>query len=163
MKINFQEIPVAAWSLLLSHRQDFLIKHLARVPITPNQEGTMERRDGVFLVVGTQDLDKKGYQVSALGDVEFYWKNDRLDVDAVFRTGIVTPFPPSTLDVFEMSWLVENLILIDEEQDKENSLPPHPTTPNSERPTQPPVLMTSRAFGTRIEYVHDYAYWNLFE
>ena len=42
---QYQEIPVPAWSLLLSHRQAFWNNHLARVPITPNQQGTMEMRD----------------------------------------------------------------------------------------------------------------------
>ena len=36
--ISSQEIPLAAWQLLLSQRQNFLNNHLARVPITPNQE-----------------------------------------------------------------------------------------------------------------------------
>ena len=31
-----QEIPLAAWSLLLSQRQQFSNNHLARVPVTPN-------------------------------------------------------------------------------------------------------------------------------
>ena len=39
--ITSQEIPLAAWQLLLAQRQEFLDNHLARVPITPNQEGTM--------------------------------------------------------------------------------------------------------------------------
>ena len=43
--ISSQKIPQAAWQLLLAQRQDFLNIHLARVPITPNQEGTMEMRD----------------------------------------------------------------------------------------------------------------------
>ena len=34
-----QEIPLAAWQLLLSPRRDFLNNHLARVPITPNPRG----------------------------------------------------------------------------------------------------------------------------
>ena len=38
--ISSQEKPLAAWQLLLSQRQDFLNNHLARVPKTPNQEGT---------------------------------------------------------------------------------------------------------------------------
>ena len=50
--ISSQKIPLAAWQLLLSQRQDFLNNHLARVPITPNQEGTMEMRDEVFSSVG---------------------------------------------------------------------------------------------------------------
>ena len=55
--ISSQEIPLAVWQLLLSQRQDFLNNLLARVPITPNQEGTMEMRDGVLSSVGAQDLD----------------------------------------------------------------------------------------------------------
>ena len=46
--IGSQEIPLAAWKLLLSQRQNLLSNHLARVPITPNQEGTMEMRDEVL-------------------------------------------------------------------------------------------------------------------
>ena len=60
--------------------------------------------------------------------------------------------------------MAEEPILIDEERDKENSLsPPHPTTPVSEKPTQPHVLMRSRPSGKRIENVLDYVYRNLFE
>ena len=49
-KITFSspEIHLAAWQLLLAQRQDFLNNHLARVPITPSQEGTMEMRDEVL-------------------------------------------------------------------------------------------------------------------
>ena len=43
--ISSQEIPLAAWQLLLSQRQDFSDNHLSRVPITPNQEGKVEMRD----------------------------------------------------------------------------------------------------------------------
>ena len=38
MTKSSQEIPLAAWSLLLSQRQQFLNDHLARVPVTPNQQ-----------------------------------------------------------------------------------------------------------------------------
>ena len=103
--------------------------------------------------------------MSDLDDVEFYCKNDQLDVDAVFKTSINTPFSPPTFNNFEMSSLAGNPILIDEEQDLEN-YPPHPTTPIttpvSERPTQSPVLMSSHPFGTTIENVPDYVYRNLF-
>ena len=61
--ISSQEIPLAAWQLLLCQRQDFLDNHLSRVPITPNQEGTMEMRDEVLSSVGAQDLDTSSYQV----------------------------------------------------------------------------------------------------
>ena len=73
--ISSQEKPLAAWQLLLSQRQDFLDNHLLRVPITPNQEGTMEMRDEVLSSVGTQDLDTSSYQVSDLEDIEFNWEN----------------------------------------------------------------------------------------
>ena len=48
--ISSQEIPLAAWQLLLSQKQSFLNNHLARVPITSNLEGTMEMRDEVLFV-----------------------------------------------------------------------------------------------------------------
>ena len=62
--ISSQELPLAAWHLLLSQRQDFLDNHLSRVPITQNQEGTMEMRDQVLSGVRAQDLDTSSYQVS---------------------------------------------------------------------------------------------------
>ena len=127
--ISSQEIPLAAWQLLLCQRQNFLNNHRARVPITPNQEGTMEMRDEVLASVGAQDLDTSSYQVSDLEDIEFNWENDQLDLDAVFRPGIDTPFSPTTFDNFSMGdGSVENpIVLDDEEEDKENA----PLTPVS--------------------------------
>ena len=52
LTICSEESPLAAWQLLLSQRQDFLNNHLPRVPITQNQEGTMEIRDEVLSSVG---------------------------------------------------------------------------------------------------------------
>ena len=95
--ISSQETPLAAWQLLLSQRQDFLNNHLARVPITPNQEGTIEMRE-VLSSVGAQGLDTSSYQVSDLEDIEFNWEKSQLDMDAVFRPGIDTPFSPTTFD-----------------------------------------------------------------
>ena len=159
--ISSQEKPVAAWQLLLAHRQDFSNNHLARVPITPNQEGTMEMRDEVLSSVGAQDLDTSSYQISDLEDIEFNSENSKLDVDAVFRPGIDTPFSPTVFDDLLMGdGSVENSIVLDKEQDKENA---PPTTPVSERPTEPPRLQRSRAFGARIENVPDYVYRNLFQ
>ena len=157
--ISSQEIPLAAWQLLLSQRQDFLNNHLARVPITPNQQGTMEMRDEVLSSVGAQHLNTSSYQVSDLEDIEFNWENSELD--AVFRPGIDTPFSPTTFDDLSMEGSsAENPIVLDEEEDKENA---PPTTPVSERPTEPPRLLRSRAFGARIENVPDYVYRNLFQ
>ena len=55
---------------------------------------------------------------------------------------------------------VENPIVLDEEQDKENA---PPTTPVPECLTEPPRLLRSRAFGARIENVPAYVYRSLFQ
>ena len=159
--ISSQEIPLAAWQLLLSQRQGFLNNHLPRVPITQNQEGTMEMRDEVLSSVGAQDLDTSSYQVSDLEDIEFSWETSQLDMDAVLRPGIDTPFPPTIFHDFSMEGSVGNPIVLDGEEDKENDIPP-PTTPESVRPTEPPRLQRSCAFGARIENVPDYDFRNLF-
>ena len=110
---------------------------------------------------GAQDLDTSNYQVSHLKDIEFNWENSQLDIDSVFRPGIDTPFSPTVFDDLLMGdGSVENPIVLDEEQDKEYA---HPTTPVSERPTEPPRLLRDRAFGARIENVPDYFYRNLFQ
>ena len=96
--ISSQGTPLVAWKLLLSQRQDFLNNHLARVPITPNQEGAMEMRDEVLSSVRAQDLDTSSYQVSDLEDIEFNWESSHLDMDSVFRPGIDTPFSPTVFD-----------------------------------------------------------------
>ena len=130
-----QEIPLAAWQLLLAQRQDFSNNHPGRVPITPNQQETMEMRNEVLSSVGAQDLDTSSYQVSDLEDIEFNWENSQLDMDSVFRPGIDTPFSPTLFDGLLMGdGSVENPFVLDEEQDKENA---PPTTPVSERPTEP--------------------------
>ena len=156
--ISSQEIPLAAWQLLLSQTQGFLNNHLARVPITPNQEGTMEMRDEVLSSVGAQDLDTSSYQVSYLEDIEFNWENSQLDMDSVFRPGMDTPFSPTVFDDLLMGdGSVENPIVLDEEEDKENA----PSTPESVRSNQPLRLLRSRAFAARIENVPDHVFRNL--
>ena len=122
----------------------------------------MEMRDEVPSSLGAQDLDTRSYQVSNLEDKAFNWENTQLDMDAVFRPGIDTPSSPTTFDDLSMGGSVENPIMLDEEEDEENS-PPAPSTPESVRPTEPPRLQRSRPFGTRIENVPDYVYRNLFQ
>ena len=114
----------------------------------------MEMRGEVLSSVGAQDLDTSSYQVSDLEDIEFKWENPQLDMDAVFRPGIDTPFSSTTFDGLSMEGSVENPIVLDEEEHKENSAPPTRTTTVSERPTEPPRLLRNRAFGARIENIH---------
>ena len=121
----------------------------------------MEMRDEVLSSVGAQDLETSSYQVSDLEDIEFNWENSQLDMDSVFRSGIDTFFSPTVFDDLLMGdGSVENPIVLDEEQDKENA---PPTTLVSERPTESPRLQRSRTFGARIENVPDYVYRNLFQ
>ena len=154
--------PLPVSNLLMSHREDFLKEHLARVPVTPNQQGTMGMRDEAFSRIGAQDMDTSGYQVSDLEDNKFHWEDPGFNMDTKFRPGIGTPFSSSTSNDFEMGSMAENLILIDEEQDNENDLP-FPNAPISERPPQPPVLMRSHPSRTRTEIVPDHIFKNLFE
>ena len=93
MTISSQEIRNSSGSLELA---DVSKTKLFEQPSSesssyPNQEVTMKIRDEVLSSVGTQDMDSSEYQVSDLDDVEFYWENDRLDVDADFEPGIDTP------------------------------------------------------------------------
>ena len=93
-------------------------------------------------------MDISSYQLPDLSDIEFNWENSELD--AVFRPGIGILFSPTTFDDLSMEGLVENPIVLDKEEDKENVPFPAPSTPVSERPTEPPRLLRSCAFGARI-------------
>ena len=119
-------------------------------------------KEEVLSSVGAQDLDTSSYQISDLEDIGLNWEDPQLDMDAMFRPGIDTPFSPTTFDDLLMGdGSVENPVVLDEEEDKENA--PPITTPESARPTEPPRLQRSRPFGTRIENVPDYVYRNLFQ
>ena len=159
--ISSQEKPLAAWQLLLSQSQEFLDNHLPRVLITPNQQGTMEMRDEVLSSVGAQDLDTSSYQLTDLEDVHFNCDNSQSD--GVFRPVIDTLFSPTTFDDFSIEGSVENPIVLDKKEDKNNAPPPEPSTPESVTPLQLPRLQRSRAFGTRIENLPNFVYRNLFQ
>ena len=104
----------------------------------------MEMRDEVFSSVGAQELDTISCQVSDLEDIKFKWENSQLELDAVFRPGIDTPFSPTTFYDLSVGGSVGNLIVLDKEEDEENS---PPSTPESVRSTEPPRVQRSRPFG----------------
>ena len=60
----------------------------------------MEMRDEVLSSVGAQDLDTSSYQVSDVEDIQFNWEDSQLDMDAVFRPGIDTPFRQQHLTIY---------------------------------------------------------------
>ena len=162
LTISSLGIPLAVWSLLLSQRQEFLNNRLLQVPITPNQQGTFEMREEVLSTVGAQDTDTRGYELSDVEDIEFSWEDPAVDMDSVYRPGIDTPFSSTIFDDFQMEGsTAANPIIVDDEEDKENSAPTT-STPESERPTEPPRLLRSRPFGTRLENVPEYVYRTLF-
>ena len=164
LTISSLEIPLAAWFLLLSQRQEFLNNHLPRVPITPNQQGTSEIREEVFSSVGAQDTDTRGYELSDLKDIDFSWEDPAVDMDRVYRPGIDTPFSPSICDDFQMEGsTATNPKIVDDEENKENSAPTTTTTATeSERLTESPRLLRGCPFGTRLENVPESVYRTLF-
>ena len=117
-------------------------------------------RDEVLSSVGAQELDTSSYQLTDLEDIEFNWENSQLDKDAVFRPGIDTLFSPTKFDDSSVEGSFENPIVLEEEEDEE--IAPLPSSPVSVRPTEPPSLQRSRAFGTIVENVPDYVRRNFF-
>ena len=61
--ISSREMPLAAWSLLLSQRQEVLDNHWPRVPITPNQRGTFDMREKVLSSVWSTRYRHEGIGV----------------------------------------------------------------------------------------------------
>ena len=93
----------------------------------------MEKRDELHSSVDAQDMDTIGNQMFDQDDFEFGLENNQLDVDAVFRPGIDTPFSLTAFYDLEMGGSAENRILVDIVEEKENS---PPTTLAFERPTR---------------------------
>ena len=73
MTISSQEKPIQAWKLLLCQKQDFFLNHLARDPISLNQQGTMEMWGQVFSGIGAQNIDTSWNELSKLENLEFHW------------------------------------------------------------------------------------------
>ena len=140
LTIRSLKIPMAAWSLLLSQRQDFLDNHLPRVPTTPNQQGTFEMREEVLSSVGAQDTDNRGYELSNLEDIEFSSDDPAVKMDSVYRLRIDTPTSPSIFDNFQMETsTAANPIIVDydetrsiqlqqQQQNQSLSVRPNPQT-----------------------------------
>ena len=118
-------------------------------------------RDEVLSSWGAQDWDTSSYHMADLEDIEFNLEKSQLDMDAVFRPDIDTPFSPTIFDELSKRGSVEKPIVLDEKHDKENS--PPPSTPESVRPKEPPRLQRSRAFGATIENVPENIYKTLFQ
>ena len=91
MTIDSHEIPLAAWNLTLSQRQEFWNNDRARVRATANQQGTMEIRDELPSTVGAHDLEGCGYHASDQVDIDFQWNDPDLSMDEFFRAARKNP------------------------------------------------------------------------
>ena len=97
-----QESRLPAWTLLLSQKQEFLNNHLAQIPVTPKEQGTIEMREEVLASAGALDVDTKTYQLSAFDDIEFFSNYSRVELDDVFRPSLYTPFSPTAFNDLAM-------------------------------------------------------------
>ena len=88
--------------------------------------------------------------------------NPQMELIALFRPGIDTPFPPTIFNDLEMGEgeSSKNLLVLEEQNDKENS---PSTTPVFARLTDPHRLLTSHPFRTRNENLPQSVYRTLFE
>ena len=120
------------------------------MPITSRQQGTFQIRQVVYSNAGAHNMDTSGYELRDMEDLAFFWENAQVDFDAIFSPGLGIRFSPTVFNDLEKTkrGSSEKSIVLDEEEDKENSQ----TTLKFERPTEPPSLLRSRPFGTtRIE------------
>ena len=92
----------------MSQKQNFSKNHLGSVPLTPNQQGTMQSQVEVLSCVVAQDMNTSGFQVSDLVDTEFDWEDPNLKHSRDVRTRY-----SYSLNDFEMGSLCENPIPID--------------------------------------------------
>ena len=151
MTISSLEFLVSAWKFLLFQKQTFWDK----ISITPNQLGTFEMRKEVSASAGYQDMDTGGCELSALEDNELIWEKLQVDLDTNFRPGIATPFSPTAFIDLGMGdgGSFKNLLVLDEEEDKENF---RARSPVSESTSAPPRLLKCCRFGRQIENVQEF-------
>ena len=83
MSMSPQELLLPSWNLSLPHRQNFLDNHLAKIPITPEEQVTYEVREKDLSSAGAQYVDTRGYESSNLHHIEFFWEDPQFEVDAV--------------------------------------------------------------------------------
>ena len=87
--------------MFLFQRHDFSNNYLEPVPVSPNQQGTVAMWVEVNSIRSAQDEDTSLCKLTDLKDFLFYWEDLDLNMDAVFRKGIDSPFCPSNFIDFE--------------------------------------------------------------
>ena len=90
LTVSSLELPIAKFNFLINQRQQLLDNHLARAPITPNQQGTWEMQDEVRASIGGHDVSSD-FVPSDLDDIQLHWGNPSVEMEAVYRPGLDTP------------------------------------------------------------------------
>ena len=106
-------------------------------------------------------MDTSDYELSDPDGNEVLWKTLQLMMIAVSRPVMHTQFSPLVSTDFKMGGRPsENCIVLDKEEDKENS---HSETPVSEHPTETASLLRTRLFGEQIKNLPELVYTTSFE
>ena len=113
--------------------------------------------------VVAQCMDTSGYQVFDLEDSDFHWEDPYLNTHTDSQTGLDYHLQPSCFKDFEMVSLVANPILIDNDEDNENSSPPPSSTLVSGKRIELARSLRSSPFGTRIKNFPRYVFGNFSE
>ena len=71
----------------------------------PNQQRTHAMREAVLTSARAKRINTSGYEKSDLVEIEFFWKNTQLQVDAVSRPGTVALFHKKR----SIAWKLEDL------------------------------------------------------
>ena len=152
------DILFPARSLLLQQSQDFLDNHLARVPLIPNQQGTLQMRDKMISSGVAQEVDTNEYQVSDLEEEQFQSKYPELKLVTVSRPGLDTRLHLYTLKIFEMGSVFDISVLFDDKEQRTFSSV-KPSRWESQWSTQ---LQNSQTFRTRTEIFFERVHRTLF-
>ena len=65
--------------------------------------------------MGDQDVSTD-FVSSNLDDVQFHWENRNVEMDAVYRPRIDTPFSPSLFEIFPVAGSADYPFKVDDEQ-----------------------------------------------
>ena len=117
-----------------------------------NQQGMWEMKDEVRASVGDHNVISN-FVPSDLDDIQFHWETKNVEMDAVYRPCIDTHFSLLLFENFPVAGSADYPIELDVEQDKENE---YHTTPESQRPMQPPLLHRSLS----LDLGHD---WKIYQ
>ena len=152
------EMPVEVLQIIEQQRQQFNTFHMSQVPLTENQLGTQQMSSEVAAESGHDlpDIFDANFVPGPI-NFNFPWEN--------YYNG---PYSPSVFDDLHMQGEEEGMDNSDSEhelviiEDDDQNTPPN--TPESEQPTQPPMLQrnNSNVF-TSIENASEYVYRTLFD